>query len=441
MSLRKLSAIASFLLLSDLAHGQSVGGPGLGGDSGSFGGNTGGGFSRRPPGDGPDLYGITYDVRYDEETWDRRFATEFLWEQKLEDRPVTGPCIIGDRIMLAFHGRSLRAYSRGSGTTLWTTELPGDVAGELRDAGGDVALVTLQGDAMRLRASDGDTVFRAHLAQEIRNSPTMVGDLMIVTGRDDLVFALEAKTGKVRWKAATGGKGLTAPAVSEGKELVLVGDEDGVLHARSLKDGEERWRYQADGDIVAAPAVSERRAFVVSGDRRLHGVDLADGDRHWRHVLGAGATAAPVVDDDLVVVATLDNLISGYDIDNGFREWKAKLPRRVMGSLRLRDGVVYVTPSASTDTIAFKAENGYELGKAKLKESDDHTVGSAGVHEGDIVMATYGKKLMAYHEVTSLQVEEGEAELPKDVAEESTIDLSTLPGLTGKTPFGGSAIK
>lgn len=433
------TSAALVLILPAGSPAQGVGGPGVGGTGGqSSYGNSGGGFSRRPPGDGPDLYGITYDVRYDEETWDRRFLPDVLWEQTLEDRPVSGPCIVGDRIVLAFHGRTLRAYSRKDGTTLWSVEIPGDLAGELREIGGDVALVTLQGDAMRVRGSDGGSMFRAHLAQEIRTSPTPAGELLLVAGRDDVLFALEAKTGAVRWKAATGGKGLTAPAVSEPAELVLVGDEAGTLHARSLKSGEARWTYDAEAGIAAAPAVSEKRAFVVSGDRKLHGVDLSDGDRQWRHRLGAGASVAPVVDDDLVIVATLDNLVSGFDVDNGFREWKAKVSRRIMGSLRLEEGVVYATPTAHVDTVAFMARNGYQLGSSRIPAGAvDHTVGSAAVAGGEIVMATYGKRLVIAREVTSQQVEDGEAEIPEDYVPESLgglgTDLSKLPGLSGLT--------
>jgi outer membrane protein assembly factor BamB len=53
--------------------------------------------------------------------------------------------------------------------------------------------------------------------------------VVYVGSNDSHLYAVDAKTGREKWKFKTGGKVLSSPAVANG--VVYVGSEDGYLYA------------------------------------------------------------------------------------------------------------------------------------------------------------------------------------------------------------------
>ncbi|MEK7996354.1 MAG: PQQ-binding-like beta-propeller repeat protein, partial [Planctomycetota bacterium] len=60
---------------------------------------------------------------------------------------------------------------------------------------------------------------------------------------DDKVYALDARTGRPRWRFFTEGPVRFAPCVADGK--VYVGSDDGCAYCLSAQDGALLWKYKA----------------------------------------------------------------------------------------------------------------------------------------------------------------------------------------------------
>lgn len=74
--------------------------------------------------------------------------------------------------------------------------------------------------------------------------PVIVGDLVLFgSSADDQVFALDAATGKVRWRFFTDGPVRFAPAVWQ--DRVFVVSDDGFLYALAVADGRLLWKHRA----------------------------------------------------------------------------------------------------------------------------------------------------------------------------------------------------
>lgn len=74
--------------------------------------------------------------------------------------------------------------------------------------------------------------------------PILVGDLVLFgSSADDQVYALDARTGAVRWRFFAGGPIRFAPVAWQ--DRVLVASDDGFLHALSLADGKLLWQHRA----------------------------------------------------------------------------------------------------------------------------------------------------------------------------------------------------
>lgn len=104
--------------------------------------------------------------------------------------------------------------------------------------------------------------------------PIIVGDLVLFgSSADDQIYALDAKTGQIRWRFFAEGPVRFAPAAW--RDRVFVVSDDGHLYALALRDGKVLWKHRA------APG-SER----VMGNERMIS--------HWP------ARGGPVVVEDKV---------------------------------------------------------------------------------------------------------------------------------------------
>ncbi|MDZ4288359.1 MAG: PQQ-binding-like beta-propeller repeat protein, partial [Prosthecobacter sp.] len=74
--------------------------------------------------------------------------------------------------------------------------------------------------------------------------PIIAGDLVLFgSSADDQVYALEAATGRIRWRFFTEGPVRFAPAAW--KDRVFVASDDGCLYALALADGKVLWKHRA----------------------------------------------------------------------------------------------------------------------------------------------------------------------------------------------------
>jgi len=74
--------------------------------------------------------------------------------------------------------------------------------------------------------------------------PIIVGDLVLfASSADDQVYALDAKTGAIRWRHFCEGPIRFAPAAWN--DRVFVAGDDGRLHALALSDGKVLWTHRA----------------------------------------------------------------------------------------------------------------------------------------------------------------------------------------------------
>ena len=97
-------------------------------------------------------------------------------------------------------------------------------------------------------------------------------DVIVTGGRAAYVFAIDARTGAVRWQYPTMGQ-LLEPIAIIGRD-VYAPTADGVLHAIDLDTGLERWFTRNVQRFIAA---SKQRVYVLDRRDRLVCLDRATG--------------------------------------------------------------------------------------------------------------------------------------------------------------------
>ena len=107
---------------------------------------------------------------------------------------------------------------------------------------------------------------------ELDTSRIILPDIIVTGGRAAYVFAIEARTGDVRWQYPTQGQLLESIAVIGTK--VYAPTANGILHAIDLLTGKQDWSARNVKRFVAA---SQKRVYVLDQRGRLVALDRTTG--------------------------------------------------------------------------------------------------------------------------------------------------------------------
>jgi outer membrane protein assembly factor BamB len=237
-----------------------------------------------------------------------------LWQasdaQQDYESQQSGPCVVGDSVYYYGGGR-LHAVDLTTGRPRWTHPVGEDVPSRpvLRD--GRLHLTS----GTRILALDEETGterWRFDAPVVLFTPPTLDRDGGLYAA-DYLgaVFALEAATGAVRWRARTGGRQGVDPVVVE-DGTVLVGSGD-TVYAFDARQGEEQWRYSARGDLTGSPAAADGLVHLGSRDHSVHTLDLPTGRLRWKLDTGGEITGSPVAVDGRVFACSKDRCVYALD--------------------------------------------------------------------------------------------------------------------------------
>lgn len=249
------------------------------------------------------------------------FTEPAQWPEKLTERWTitvggghSSPVLVGDRIYL--HSRQqenelVSAIDAGSGNVIWQDRYPAPYRMNPAAAG--------HGPGPK-------------------STPVVAGGRVIALGISGILSALDAATGKVRWRRpapATLPMYGTAmsPAVDGALVIAHVGGHDaGALTAFDAATGAERWKWTGDGPGYASPVIgtfSGTKQVVTQSQDRLVGVSAADGRLLWELPLRTPYTqnsVTPLIYKDLVIYSGLEHPLVAIRPVNKAGTW---VPKRV----------------------------------------------------------------------------------------------------------------
>src|SRR5215212_7023609 len=117
--------------------------------------------------------------------------------------------------------------------------------------------------------------------------------MLLVGGGDGKLYALDARSGAVRWRHETGGRMRSSPAADG--DLAVVGSADGVVYAVDARTGARRWTFETLGHglqsadfgfdrrtVQGSPAVAGDRVFIGARDGFLYALERSTGRLAWK---------------------------------------------------------------------------------------------------------------------------------------------------------------
>ena len=214
----------------------------------------------------------------------------------------------------------IMAISLADGSVLWRpVRLLSDRPSSMPLAGGMLHAGSIQppgepaGELLAIDAANGEVAWRFRSPSGRQAAPGAVhGGVVYVASRVDGLYALDARSGAVLWRADT--PQVQAPASLAGDAVIVVG-VDGELFAFDRVDGTELWRVLYGSGKSTGPAITGGLIFQADGSGTL----MAFGDRRLASAGGEMATGleaevAAAGDDAFVHISTWDaSTIEGLD--------------------------------------------------------------------------------------------------------------------------------
>lgn len=213
--------------------------------------------------------------------------------------------------------------------------------------------------------SDGDEIggrvkplWTFKTEDEIRSSPTVYKNVVLVGSYDSNMWAVNLETGDMIWKRNTDAGIASSPVVDDEMQQVLFGSEDYTYYAIDVRDGRMNWSHTTGDKIRSSGTLAHGHIFFGSDDGKLYALLANNGRLMWEFEVGVPIRSQPCATADRIIFGADDGEIIGLEL-NGQRKWSFRTRRSVMSSPVVdRDDVAYVG-SMDGYLYAIDAGNGY----------------------------------------------------------------------------------
>lgn len=317
---------------------------------------------------------------------------EVVWKFKTDGRIVSSPLVDGASVYVGSADHNLYAIDRESGAQKWKFETGGAVNSSPAVLDGLVFVSSLDGRFYAIDAATGKEKWKFSTKGERRfsapgihgampktevmvdpfdvflSSPVVSGGVVYFGSGDHNVYALDAATGREKWRFSTGNVVHASPAVKNG--IVYIGSWDRNLYALSASTGKELWRFQTGNDttiynqigIASSASVADGVVFFGCRDGHFYAVDAKSGKQKWSHDNKMGwVIASPAVKDGIVYFPTSDGT-------------RFKALDAATGALRysiVNKAVSFSSPAVVNDRVYFGSSDGWlhalDIGSGEVK--------------------------------------------------------------------------
>ena len=349
------------------------------------------------------------------EAWSATIGEGGGYRRKITARPV----IAAGRAYAMDSDAVVSAHDVATGGLLWrlATQAENDdstnVGGGIALDGGTLYAANGLAEVLAIDAASGKPRWRKTIATAARAAPTLAEGRLYIPTLDDQLVALSAADGSRVWSyqaaaADTSVLGLPSPAYADG--LLVAGFGSGELVCLRAASGSVTWTDSLASvrgrtslidlsPIRGMPSIMDGRVTAIGLGGLLVSLDLRSGRRLWERAIGSGET--PWVAGDWLFVLTGDQQAVAVNRQDGAVAWTVQLPRweneekqedpiRWLGPALAGDRLVLA--GSTRELLAVSPYTGKVLGTQKL--SGVASVAPV-VADGTVYVVTDGGALLA----------------------------------------------
>ncbi len=154
-------------------------------------------------------------------------------------------------------------------------------------------------------------------------APAVAGGLVYFMSTDTVLYAANTASGQMSWSTRIGtGTRRTTPVVADNTIFLAGGN---ILYALQAKSARVKWAIPMPGEITTIPAVAKGIIYFVVKDGKTNKLCALTGagKLKWPGVeIGAQSYSSPIVVNDTVIVTANRGIILAVDTESGKVKWK-----------------------------------------------------------------------------------------------------------------------
>ncbi len=235
------------------------------------------------------------------------------------------PVVEGGNVYFAGYNGSVYAVAAADGKLLWEFKTGGPIIGGLALAGGSLFVASDDGKVYGLDPANGSLKLGPlTVGDSVWTAPLVAGSTLYVAANNGKLLALDTSTLRPVWDVPfEADAGLITDPVLAGQDTILVGGIDQRLYAVDAKTGEMRWSFKADNWFWGRPLVDKNTVYVSNLDHNVYALDLATGKPAWPQPFATAATvrSSPLLAGDVLIVVDHDGNVYGVDPATGASKW------------------------------------------------------------------------------------------------------------------------
>jgi outer membrane protein assembly factor BamB len=266
-----------------------------------------------------------------------------LWTYEAGDSIESSAAIVGGTVFVASQKGELVALNLENGAVYWKYEI-GAPVGESSPAFWDsvVYIGDLNGVLHAINANGGKRLWTFKTGSEIKSSPVVVGDRVLIGSYDQHLYCLSTRNGSVLWRLRTEGPVHATPSVANGIAYIAGCDE--VFRAIRISDGAQLFTVASGAYTGASPALRGAGAFYGTFANEVLMVNIRDRRVGWRYEHPQRKFpfySSAAVTADRIVVGGRDKMVHGLNA-GGKAVWTFATRARVESSPAVAGGRVFV---------------------------------------------------------------------------------------------------
>ncbi len=196
------------------------------------------------------------------------------WTTNLHSHLESSPVVVGNRLFLGDDKTNVDAVRASDGKVLWQFNSPGAIKASPSFHDGRVYVADYEGAMFCLDADSGRLVWRTNTTRlppfgdgGFYSSPAIAFGRAYAARDDGTVFAFDLDNGKVAWSFPTHNFIYGSPAVARvpgTPPSVYIGSYDEHLYALDARSGKQRWRVDVGGAIPGTATVIGHTVYTSS---------------------------------------------------------------------------------------------------------------------------------------------------------------------------------
>jgi outer membrane protein assembly factor BamB len=270
-------------------------------------------------------------------------SLKVVWTYEAGEPIESSAAIAEGVVYVGAQSAELLALDLKTGNLLWKYKTTEGIGESSPCVANGVVYIGDLGGVVHAVGKDGKGLWTFKAGSEIKASPVVVGDRVLIGSYDETLYCLAAKTGKLLWQFRINGPVHCTVSVASG--IAYVSGCDEIFRAIRISDGKEMYTVASGAYTGASPALQGPSAFFGTFSNEVLSVNLQSRELVWRYENKQRQFpfySSAALADGKVVLGGRDKSVHCLDAKTGKALWTFATRARVDSSPAVAGGRVYI---------------------------------------------------------------------------------------------------